>query len=392
MKFKYKGFSKDQEIVSGEINCKNKEEALLYLQNREILPIKITQVFFSFNSRVFSEHELSNFSRECYFLLSGGLSLTDTFKLLKDQARKKKHVLFYQDCLDQLYLGENLSAIFKKWKLPDLFISSFEVAENSGLLLEMFKELGEYYQQQSDIKKAFTNAISYPVLLIIVMIGMVQFLSIHVLPIFEELFIQRQVILPWQTKVLLFLARGIRNYSVTFLLIFLGLILVFYLALKNENFKYRVDYLAYHFPLFSKIKQHQLTMHLSRNLYLLLQGGQDILTAFAIMEKSTSNLYLKDVYSQIQKELVAGRDLWHSLAQQKIFLPTFPALVRVGEEAGSLKETFNHSSLLYQNDFLNLCKKLNTLIEPVLLILLSVVVAFIIISIISPMFEMINQF
>lgn len=110
------------------------------------------------------------------------------------------------------------------------------------------------------------------------------------------------------------------------------------------------------------------------------------------MEKSTSNLYLKDVYSQIQKELVAGRDLWHSLAQQKIFLPTFPALVRVGEEAGSLKETFNHSSLLYQNDFLNLCKKLNTLIEPVLLILLSVVVAFIIISIISPMFEMINQF
>ena len=133
-------------------------------------------------------------------------------------------------------------------------------------------------------------------------------------------------------------------------------------------------------------------MHLSRNLYLLLQGGQDILTAFAIMEKSTSNLYLKDVYSQIQKELVAGRDLWHCLAQQKIFLPTFSALVRVGEEAGSLKETFNHSSLLYQNDFLNLCKKLNTLIEPVLLILLSVVVAFIIISIISPMFEMINQF
>lgn len=133
-------------------------------------------------------------------------------------------------------------------------------------------------------------------------------------------------------------------------------------------------------------------MHLSRNLYLLLQGGQDILTAFTIMEKSTNNLYLKDVYGQIQKELVAGRDLWHSLAQQKIFLPTFPALVRVGEEAGSLKETFNHSSLLYQNDFLNLCKKLNTLIEPVLLILLSVVVAFIIISIISPMFEMINQF
>ena len=133
-------------------------------------------------------------------------------------------------------------------------------------------------------------------------------------------------------------------------------------------------------------------MRLSRNLYLLLQGGQDILTAFAIMEKSTSNLYLKDVYGQIQKELVAGRDLWHSLGQQKIFLPTFPALVRVGEEAGSLKEAFSHSSLLYQNDFLNLCKKLNTLIEPVLLILLSVVVAFIVISIISPMFEMIKRF
>ena len=392
MNFKYKGLTSDQEVVVGEINCDSKKEAILYLEEREILPIKISQNLFNWGSKVFNDRELSLFARKSYFLLSGGLSLTDSFEILRDQAKKKKHLSFYQDCLDQLYQGKTLSQIFEKWHLPAMFVSSFQVAEETGQIMDIFKQLDSYYEKKNEIKKTFINSLIYPCILLIVMVAMTQFLSLYVLPIFEEFFLQRGVTLPWYTKALLGMARWTRNYSLLSLLIFVALLIAFKFALRNKGFKYKADAFVYKVPLLSKISHQQLTMHLSRNLSLLLHGGQDLLQAFSILEDATVNLYIKEVYKKIQEDLKEGKELWRILGETELFSSTFPSLVRIGEETASLEASFQHTESLYQEDFLNGCKRVNSLIEPVLLIALSLVVAFIVIGLVNPMFDLINQF
>ncbi|MGI5950161.1 type II secretion system F family protein [Peptoniphilus sp.] len=389
MLFEYRAISGD-EILNGNIESESLDDAIKALKSKGLKPIKVSENISINNkikvNKVFKDHELQILFNELYILLSSGISIEKSFDILAEQFSKKKHSSL-NEISDNLKNGKSLYQAMDATKnFPKFVISLIYVGESTSNLLIVFKNLSKYYKKNSDIKSKILNALAYPIILLITTFVVVNFLISNVIPGFNDIFESAGSSLPLITRIIMNVSEFMQRYNLLILVAIL-LVLLYIIYLKNSRPKK-----LHAFYLKSKFYRSVKTLNFSFKMEVCLTSGMTLDRSLNIISDMEENVALKEKYASIITSIKSGNSLWESLECIGIFPEIFISLVRVGEESSSLRESFKTCTEFYEDDLDSDSKKFLNVLGPVLIIILSFIVGFIVLGIALPIFDMVNQF
>lgn len=399
MFFQYKAL-KENKIVIKKIEAASSEAVIDYLQKNGYFPISVEKIHerdLSFIDNLFQRivfNDIVNFTRQVAIMLNAGLTLIDALEILKKQTAKLPLRKMIEAIDAKIKGGSSFSVALQDYRsnFSNLYISLVKSGEASGKLGEILLRLADNLEKEREFKSKLKGALVYPVIIIIGMIGVMFIMVTFVLPKLLGLYKDFNVELPLSTKILI----GISNFSTKFWP--LVLILVFaagyffkkYLATKTG--KKAFDKFTLKLPVFGRIISISALVESTRTLAILIGAGISILDALSIVVDSTDNSIFQEAFSTVSRKVEKGQSMGTALDQEGIFPPILVQMSQVGEQTGNLDDTLLRLSKYFEMESEMSVKTMTTLIEPLILVILGAGVGFLVLSVITPIYNLTNSF
>ncbi len=396
MEYIYKVYDHNMEIQEGKIKSSNLGQAKLELQSQGYRIIHIQEIQSlkkSFRRQTkFKTEEMALLFQEMALYIEAGLEIHVILELISEnyKGEKKNKLLEIKEKLER---GEDFSLALRESELfPGLVSSMVVVGELNSRLGQIFRDLSSQYERESKLRKKFVQALSYPLILIFTSIVVVQLILRFVLPIFLEIFATSKVALPWMTRVLIALATHFEHCGFIYILILIFALSGLLLALQKRTFKFKFDRFIY-------TRKHLFFLYRVRFQLFFLQGismqvsnGIPLVSALENTKNMTENSYVKDAIDKIISSLRTGMSFSEALGRSKLLPERVIYLIRSGEASSALLEATEIGVKILDQKLEDQAQKVQTYLEPVLIILISLFVGFIVVSIAVPMFDLVNQF
>ncbi|ADH98953.1 type II secretion system F family protein [Salisediminibacterium selenitireducens] len=393
--YQYEARSKQGELVSGKIKADSKLQAerkltdekgvnVLNLSQMEGILYQDIEVF----SRV-SSKDMVIFLRQMTTLLTAGISLVDSVRLLGEQTPNKALRSALVEVEEDLRQGISMSQSTEKHRkvFQPLVVNMIRAGEAGGNLDEIFERLAVYYEKQNRIKQKVISALAYPATLGVIAIGVVMFLLAVVVPSFADMFAGFDSELPWITLFVLNAGDWMQSWVWLILLLTVAAIFGIRAARKNDDMRYYLDYFMLKMPIVGGILQKSALARMSRTLSSLFTSSVPVLQATSIVERVVGNEVLANVIRDIRTSLEKGESMAGPMEKHWMFPPLVVQMVVVGERTGSLDQMLDRVALFYEEEVDQAAERLKSLMEPMLIAVLAVVVGVIVASIAIPMFE-----
>jgi type II secretory pathway component PulF len=335
--------------------------------------------------------EKVNFSRHLAIIIKAGLPLFEGLKIIRRQSKSKT----LRKILDQLIIdinnGQSLAHGLGRYRniFGDFFISIVEVGESSGTLADNLLYLAEETKKSKQLQSKVRSAMIYPVILLIMTIAVSSFLAFFLFPKLITAFSSLNVELPATTKILLATLSFLREDGIYVLIIGVALSIAFRFLLKFDAVKYRFDYGLLYLPVVSKLIIHMNSANFTRILGILLKSGVKIVEAVTISSRTFNNLVYREALLHAAEEIRVGGTLAGYLTKNdRVFPSILSAMVEVGENTGNLEENLFYLADYYTEEVETSLKDLTSLVEPLILIFMGLVVGFVALSIITPIYSL----
>lgn len=347
-----------------------------------------------FKRKKVDKSELTLFTEQFAVMINSGLSIVESLVILEDQIKNKNFKKSIKSIGQNIEKGSSLSeAIINENSIfPYFYQQMVKIGEMAGVLPKILKELSLYYKWQLELRKKIISSLYYPMLLLGATILTIILLLTYVIPSFEEIFKTFDTQLPYPTRMILFISKNIQSYFFYFIfVIFLFSFLTKFYFNTNKG-AYRRDKLVLKLPFFAKLKKYILLWRFTNMLNLLVKNGLSLLDSLIIIEKITKNKVMKKIIHTIQINIREGQNLSIALKESKFFPKIMIKMINTGEKTGRLEEMLKELSSFFHNKLNETVKKTVTILEPVLIIFMAAIIAFISISILLPMFNMYSLF
>lgn len=335
--------------------------------------------------------DISQFLKQLSILLDSGLDFKLAISILKDQEKNKYLKASLYEIDKNIDQGYSIAEAFKRTEnFPDLVVGIIEAGEASSSLGESLNILAEYYDNEEKTKQMLKNALYYPTILLIVTMIVTILMVYIVLPRYVELFSYYDGMeLPGLTKRLLNTSNFLLNKGWILLLAIIGLGALIKKALpKNTKLWFSKARLSYPF-IGSYILSYEI-QRFSGIFALLIDSGIETLESINKAAKSINNIYLREKLCCLNKDILEGHTLYETFSKIEILPPMFINLINVGELSSSLSRTMEISFNYYKNIVSEKSKKLTSLFEPLIIILVSLIVGTVVVAIALPMFSLVN--
>lgn len=275
---------------------------------------------------------------------------------------------------------------------PDLLVHMIHSAEVSGRLEEVLQEMADYYEKQYRIKQKLSTAMTYPLVVGVLAFFITVFLLVFIVPIFADMFASMGSELPMITQVVLKLSGFFQHYWWLIILLVGLLAGVVLQLLKKDQVAYLFDVVQLKIPILGTFVQKTLLARMTQTLSSLISSSVPILQAIEITSQVVGNRVVENVLLQAQKDVEQGESLAKPMVGHWFFPPLIIQMIQVGESSGELDEMLKKVSEIYDQEVQESSDKLQVLIEPIMIIFLSVIVGVIVLSIVVPMFSMFETF
>ncbi len=399
MLFKYKGFDKTGKRVKGTITANSVEEAGKKLSAQKIYYEKIveTQEFSldNFAKRQMSGELLSNFSKELSSYLKSGMTILTAIKLLENQHEgEKKYVSFLNSIKTMIEEGQSLFNALnsqKVYHLPEFFLQSLNVAGQSGKMVEVLINMGNFFSAQNKVKKQVKGAMTYPAIIFTVAIGMTAFLIAFVVPKITEIFDDTGQELPPITQFVLaisdFLTAHYISLIVSIILVIIGFKVLY---AKWKKFHTIIDSILLKTPILGALIQNHELGRFSYILSLMLSSGVAYAQAVQLSKATFANYGLKELFEKASTKVLEGNKLSNSIQLSKgvKLKRNFMQSLALGEESSEVAEILDNISTLYAEENEDKLKLLLGLLEPFMMLFIGVVVGVIVSAMLLPIFTM----
>lgn len=342
-----------------------------------------------------SNKELIEFSRVLSLLLYSKIALTQALDILSKQTKNANLKSITRNLLSNIRAGNSISKSFSKYPelFNDVFIANLKVAEETGQIAEVINEYTTYLEKIQALKRKAVQAVRYPVFVLIVAISVVFFMLYYIIPTFETLFLSFKAKLPPITKFLLSISNILVNHNLIILVALAGVILIINQLSKSKSFKENIfDNLIWRVPLISNIYMNNLLSRFSLSMGVLLKNKVGLLDALNISRNISNNKKFKNEIEIIIKRILKGERMSGNIYGSKFFDLTFSRLLTVGEESAELDKVFIMMSEYYNSEFDYYLDNITSMMEPVLILFVGGMVAFILVGLYLPMFDIINYF
>lgn len=398
--FRYSAFDQDGERLNGEIEAASLSQAGQLLKDKGLIITNLEEKkefelaqFFSFFRGVPTQEKIV-FTRQLATMISSGLPIVSALKILENQARNANFKKALNDIIINIDSGGSLSASIEKHPriFNNLYRSLIRAGEASGKLDEIMNRLADNMEKDAQFKSKTRGALVYPAVIVVVMFGVLAIMMVFVIPRLADLYEEIGAELPITTKLLLATSSFATNFWWAVILLSIGLILLFRKAVQTTQGRYILDDTTFKFPIIGKLlKETQLTSF-TRTLSLLVKSGIPIISALEISQDTLSNIHFKEAVAASIAQIEKGKGLSESLRNFQQFPPILPEMMAVGEQTGKLDEVLEKVSTYFENEATNLANNLATALEPIIMVTLGVVVGFLVISLILPIYSLISQF
>lgn len=401
MQFYYKGKNKDGTPTEGTKESPDKFSLAKDLRAGGIMPVEIREVkskksFDLNNLSFFTKIKITDkilFTRNLSGMITAGLSLARALQVLEKQSSNKKLSSVLAALSSEINQGGNLSSGMAKF--PDvfstLFVSMVKAGEESGSLSSSLKEIGVNLEKTYELRKKVKGAMTYPTIIVgaIALVGVL--MMIYVVPTLTKTFVELGVELPPTTRFIIFMSNSLKNNLVWIIVILIVLFFSLRYLLKTKKFRDFFDGFVLRIPVVGLIIKEVNSARTTRTLSSLLMAGVSVTKSIEITKDVLQNVKYKQVLEKASKDIEKGVPLSDVFKSRVELYPVMVGeMMEVGEETGKFTDMLVDIAKFYEEEVDNKTKNLSTIIEPVLMVFIGGAVGFFALSMISPMYSILD--
>ncbi|MGE5496209.1 MAG: type II secretion system F family protein [Burkholderiales bacterium] len=396
IKYLYKAANKAGQTLEGIIEANDKKAVISALRAKSLYLIELTEanpnasIDITLGSAKIPKKVLAVFCTQFASILKAGVPLIQALSILGEQIENKMLKKIVLSVEEDLQRGRSLSDAFSSHEraLPTMMIKMIEAGEVSGTLDLSLKRLATQFEKENQISKKIKSAMMYPVIVCCVALLVVVFLLLFVVPKFTAIFESTGKELPGITKFVLSLSKGISE-GWMFILIGLAVIYALFRLLKSSKAgRLQLDTIKLKAPVIGKASLRILTARLARALATLTSSGITLTQSIKIASRVVANKLAEDKLLDVEDSIKQGHTLHQSIKAAGLFPSMLMHMTKIGEESGTLDDMLEKAASYFEEEADSAISKVTALIQPILLVIVAVMVLFIILSVILPMFEL----
>lgn len=398
--FSYKAKDTSGKMVSGLVEAPNKETAARLLHDKQLFVIRVNETRSKFENAATARFQripfgdIVNFTRQISTMVTAGLSLPESLSILRAQTTNALFVNVITDIEHSIVSGGNFGDALAKYPqhFTPIYIALVRAGESSGQLDQVLNRLADSMESERDFRSKVVGAMIYPIIIVVAMAIVIMIMMTVVVPKLTELYKDFGVELPLSTKLLIGMSSFFVNWWWLVIAAAVGLTYAFLRWRKTKSGELVLDTLVLYIPLFGELQKKVILVEFTRTLSMLITSGIRLLDALQILKDALGNVLYRNAIVEISKKVERGFPLGETFGQYPVFPPIVAQMMKVGEETGKLDDTLLKLSKYFQSETENLIKGLTTAIEPIIMVVLGVGVGFIVISVITPIYSLTNQF
>lgn len=398
----YRARDKYGELLTADIEVDNEMDAAASLRSMgySVISIELKKQFFPKFSQILqsfrrsNQHELVLFSRQMSTLLKSGVPLTNAISSIKEQIRSRPFKEALGIILKDIEAGVPFSQGLSKYPqfFSDVFVNMIKAAETAGIIDDVLDRIAKLSSRELEIKNRIKSAMIYPVILVIVAFIVINFFLVSIVPKFVVIFKSYRVNLPLPTQILLAVSFFLKQ---AWLVISGGVfIAVFVLRsyLKTDKGRYKLGFFLLRLPVFGELYLNVIVSRMCRTLGAMVKSGVPILAALYVTSKTINNLVVRRVIENVRLSISEGQPLSEPFRASGVFPTTVIQMISVGEKSGNLDQMLLEVASFYEEEVDYAIKNITTALEPMLLIAMGGAVAFIALSVLLPIFNLVKVF
>ena len=394
--FIYNIITPDGKKKKGRIEAKTKDLAVAKLKEEKNTVTSISEaggvfkkVNFGFGKRV-KPRDFSVFCHQFVSIIGAGVTIVEAFQMLADQTENKALKFAVQQTHDDISKGDPLAVAMRRRSgvFPDMLCNMVEAGEASGSLDKSFSRMAIQFEKDAQLESAVKKAVIYPIVLIVVLIGVVFAMMTFVIPSFMGMFEGLDAEMPAITMVIVHISDFFVKFWWAILAVGFGLMVAFKLFKSSVAGKEFIDRLVLRIPVLGPIQKKKACAKLGRTLCTLLAAGVPMIDALDITARSMDNVNYKNAMKEAKEQVARGVQLSRPLKTCGLFPPMVVHMTSIGEETGNIEAMLENVAGYYEEDVQNATESMMALMEPMIIIAMAGVVGFLVLAILSPMFTL----
>ncbi len=398
--FQYKARDTLGKAIAGLVEAPDQHTAAKLLHDSDLLPISLVQTTERLSvtgligrfQRV-SFDEIVNFTRQLATMIVAGLSIPDSLTILRTQTTNKMFSQVLMDIEHNIVGGGNLGDSLNRYRqyFSPIYIALVRAGESSGTLDTVLTRLANNLEAQREFRAKIIGAMVYPAIIIVGMVAVVFIMMTVVIPKLTDLYKDFGITLPWTTQLLISTSTLFVQFWWLMILTMIFVVWGVNRWRKTDAGEHVIDSFLVKIPLLGELIKKIILVEFTRTLAMLIASGIHIIEGLRILRDSLGNVLFREAIDHVAKSVEKGLPLGETFGQHEIFPPILSQMMKVGEETGKLDETLEKLSTYFQSESDHLVKGLTTAIEPIIMVILGVGVGFIVISIITPIYNLTSQ-
>ncbi len=396
--YKYSAKNTDGRTVSGTLTAPGKDEVLGELRKRNLTILDVSEVK-SEKSNVRSKlvrpgkprkgEEMVVFARQLSTMVSSGITLLESMEILVEQSESPRFRACLRMIADDIRTGSDLSRSLAKHPkvFSELFVNMVRAGEVSGQIDEILIRLADYLEAAAKLKREIRSAMTYPIVSLVLVIGITGFLMVGIVPKFKPIFESLEIELPALTRAVLGASDAIRNNGLMCTASVFAFVAAVIFAKRTEKGSYIWDSFILKIPVFGSLFRKVALARFSRTFSTLIKSGVPILGALEIVGETAGNRVVSRSVTLAKASVREGRSLSEPLAQSPVFPPMVTRMIAIGEKSGALEHLLEKIATFYDEQVSAQVKSLTALIEPMLIAVMGLFVGTIVLSVFLPIFK-----
>lgn len=389
--------------IKGVLDMANKKEVVESIKSSGLIPLSVAEkrsgTLDELNKKVLGRVNLkkvSSFTRQLSTMMTAGLPLTDALSMLKNQTDESGQLYeIIDDALNTVRGGHSLGSALEKYKgvFGEAYVASINAGEEGGVLEEVLSKLAIGLENENEFQGKVKGAMIYPAIVIFGMIAVAILMMVVVIPKLMTLYEDFGTAeLPTATKILMSISNVASKFWFLIPLGLFAMISAFRTAYQNKDMKLKIDTYKFKIPIVGELIKKTIMANTTRTLSMLLSAGISLVESLRIVANVAGNEQYYQAYMKISERVQKGFGIANSFEDTSVFPPIVNQMVETGEATGKLDEVLMKVSDYFSTEAEQSVKALTSAMEPLIMIVLGIGVAFLVIAVIMPIYNLTSSF
>lgn len=393
--FAYSARNSTGEIMSGEIDLPTRDEVVGFLHRQRLRPVtvnaKAKDINITFGTGI-KTREVVIFTRQFATMINSGLPLVQSLTILAEQTENKAFAKIITEVLNDIQSGQTLADSMRKHPkvFTELYVNMVAAGEAGGILDTILLRLAVFLEKNDALVRKIKSAMTYPAVMLFVVIACTTILLWKVVPVFAGIFIDAGLELPLPTKIVLAASAFLQSYLWLLILGWIAIGFGIRQYYKTEGGQLVIDKFLLNMPVLGPMLRKSAVSRFTRTLGTLVSSGVSILEGLQITARTAGNRVIHDAVMASRASIAGGATIAEPLKTSGVFPPMVVQMINVGEQTGGLDEMLSKIADFYDDEVDAAVSALTSILEPIMIVVMGIVIGGMVVAMYLPMFDMIK--